>query len=49
MAWVSRLRKDGHDGPLDSPFKTLHRAPLAQALGWLVVTHHRLPQLPQRL
>ena len=24
----------------------MHRAPLAQALGWLVVAHHRLPVLP---
>lgn len=45
--WLGRLNRDGQDGQLfDSPFKTLHRAPLAQALGWLVVTHHRLPQLP---
>lgn len=44
--WLDQLRKDGQDGPLDSPFKTMHRAPLAQALGWLVVSHHRLPVLP---
>jgi CRISPR-associated endonuclease/helicase Cas3 len=45
--WVGRLRKDGLDGQFDSPFKTLSRAPLAQALAWLVVTHHRLPELPR--
>lgn len=44
--WEGRLRRDGLDGPFDSPFKTLNRAPLAQALAWLVVTHHRLPELP---
>ena len=41
-----RLLRDGLDGHLASPFKGLTRAPLAQAVGWLVVTHHRLPQLP---
>ena len=41
-----RLLRDGLDGPFASPFKALARAPLAQAVGWLVVTHHRLPQLP---
>lgn len=45
--WLKRLRRDGLDGPLDSPFKRLSRAPLAQALAWLVLTHHRLPQLPK--
>jgi CRISPR-associated endonuclease/helicase Cas3 len=44
--WLKALRRDGLDGPLDSPFKTLAKAPLAQALAWLVVTHHRLPHLP---
>ncbi|TCT20158.1 type I-F CRISPR-associated helicase Cas3f [Thiobaca trueperi] len=45
--WLRQLRKDGLDGSFDSPFKTLSRAPLAQALVWLVVTHHRLPELPR--
>lgn len=44
--WLGVLQRDGLDGPLPSPFKTLAEAPLAQALAWLVVTHHRLPQLP---
>jgi CRISPR-associated endonuclease/helicase Cas3 len=44
--WLRRLRRDGLDGLFDSPFKTLCRAPLAQAVAWLVVTHHRLPVLP---
>jgi CRISPR-associated endonuclease/helicase Cas3 len=44
--WLARLHRDqpGHTNP--SPFKRLAHAPLAQALGWLVVTHHRLPVLP---
>jgi len=45
--WLAQLRCDGRDGAFDSPFKTLQNAPLALALGWLVVTHHRLPVLPK--
>ncbi|WP_141289085.1 type I-F CRISPR-associated helicase Cas3f, partial [Ideonella azotifigens] len=45
--WLTQLRCDGRDGAFDSPFKTLQNAPLALALGWLVVTHHRLPVLPK--
>lgn len=44
--WLSDLRRDGLDGPLPSPFLSMARAPLAQALGWLVLTHHRLPVPP---
>lgn len=44
--WLKQLRKDGLDGPLDSPFKRLSQAPLARALIWLILTHHRLPKLP---
>lgn len=44
--WLGQLRCDGRDGHFDSPFATLQGAPLAQALGWLVLTHHRLPVLP---
>lgn len=45
--WTGRLRRDGLDGALLTPFAALRRAPLAQAVGWLVVTHHRLPVLPR--
>lgn len=45
--WVGRLRRDGLDGALPTPFSALKHAPLAQAIGWLVVTHHRLPVLPR--
>jgi len=40
--WVNRLDRDGC-ADAAPPFKALRAAPLAQALGWLVVTHHRLP------
>ena len=46
--WISRLRKDGLDSCVAPPFKSMYGAPLAQALGWLVLTHHRLPILPDR-
>lgn len=45
--WLQALRCDGLAGRFDSPFKTMQNAPLAMALGWLVVTHHRLPVLPK--
>jgi CRISPR-associated endonuclease/helicase Cas3 len=44
--WIDSLHRDGLDGRPTSPFKTLAGAPVAQALAWLVVTHHRLPQMP---
>lgn len=44
--WLTRLHKDSPHTPNHSPFSKMARAPLAQALGWLVVTHHRLPVLP---
>lgn len=44
--WLARLHKDRPQGPNPSPFASLAHAPLAQALGWLVVSHHRLPVLP---
>lgn len=44
--WLTRLHKDSPHTPNPSPFSTMARAPLAQALGWLVVSHHRLPVLP---
>ncbi|MDD0840196.1 type I-F CRISPR-associated helicase Cas3f [Curvibacter sp. HBC61] len=44
--WTERLHRDVPGQPNPSPFKGLAQAPLAQALGWLVLTHHRLPVLP---
>lgn len=46
-AWLGRLKRDGLDGDAPPPFARLSHAPLAQAIGWLVVTHHRLPTLPR--
>ena len=46
--WLSCLQRDGVDEVRDKhPFAALQHAPLAQALAWLVVTHHRLPQEPR--
>ncbi|WP_025042087.1 type I-F CRISPR-associated helicase Cas3f [Nitrosospira briensis] len=42
----NRLQRDGLDKGLSRPFARLAHAPLAQAISWLVVTHHRLPILP---
>ena len=46
--WLSRLQRDGIDAPTQPPFAHLAQAPLAQAIGWLVVTHHRLPVAPEK-
>jgi len=43
-SWLSRLQCDGLDTQCDKPFA--HLPPLASALGWLVLTHHRLPVMP---
>ena len=45
--WLDRLICDGPDVPMSGPFARLAHAPLAQAIGWLVVTHHRLPTFPR--
>lgn len=39
--WQDRLQRDGINCSLDAPLQNL--PPLARALGWLIVTHHRLP------
>ena len=49
--WLARLKCDGLKPVKPSllpspPFAGLAKAPLAQALGWLVLTHHRLPVMP---
>lgn len=46
--WLGRLQRDGLDQPVQPPFAHLARAPLAQAIAWLVVTHHRLPVAPDK-
>ena len=47
-AWLDRLQRDGIDPAPQRPFARLAHAPLAQALGWLVLTHHRLPVMPSQ-
>lgn len=42
-----RLKRDGLDEITPPPFSGMTRAPLAQAIGWLVVSHHRLPTWPR--
>lgn len=44
-SWLGRLQRDGMGSVCDKPFAVL--PPLAQAVGWLVLTHHRLPVKPR--
>lgn len=45
-SWLdpARYRRDGLDADAAPPFNNL--PPLAAAIGWLILTHHRLPVLP---
>lgn len=43
--WLHNLQRDGLDSSTDKPFASL--PPLAAAVAWLVVTHHRLPRRPK--
>lgn len=45
---AGRYLRDGQDRDIDPhPFRALsERAPLAAAIGWLILTHHRLPLAP---
>ena len=50
-SWLARLKCDGLKPMSPSllpspPFAGLAKAPLARAVGWLVLTHHRLPVMP---
>lgn len=47
-SWLApgRLQRDGLDTPVDAPLAAL--PPLARAVAWLVVTHHRLPVMPSQ-
>jgi len=42
--WLNGLVRDGIDTHANRPFKSL--PPVAQAVGWLILTHHRLPVPP---
>lgn len=44
--WVKGLLRDGLDAEAGAPFRTM--PPLAAAIGWLVVSHHRLPEWPEQ-
>jgi CRISPR-associated endonuclease/helicase Cas3 len=46
QSWIApgRYQRDGLDASERYPFRKL--PPLAAAIGWLVVTHHRLPLIP---
>lgn len=46
-SWIAagRYQRDGIDVKTFPPFRNL--PPLASAIGWLVVTHHRLPVVPE--
>lgn len=52
VAWVSggRYLRDGVDSGIERyPFRMLvQRAPIAAAVAWLIVSHHRLPVIPPR-
>jgi CRISPR-associated endonuclease/helicase Cas3 len=47
-AWIARLQRDGLDTTAQSnkPFAAL--PPVARAVAWLVLTHHRLPVMPTK-
>ena len=44
QAWLEGLERDGLDEATSAVFS--HLPPLAAALGWLVLSHHRLPLKP---
>ncbi|KAB7624018.1 type I-F CRISPR-associated helicase Cas3f [Alkalilimnicola sp. S0819] len=44
-AWLQRLQRDALDVDSPTPFQGM--PPLASAIGWLVLTHHRLPLVPE--
>ena len=43
-SWLKQLQRDGLDTGTNKPFNTM--PPLAKAIGWLILTHHRLPVKP---
>ncbi len=42
--WLVNIQCDFRDASVTRPFATL--PPLAQAIGWLILSHHRLPAMP---
>lgn len=45
-SWLKNLQRDGLDKEAEEDFPFKNMPPLAQAIAWLVVTHHRLPVMP---
>jgi CRISPR-associated endonuclease/helicase Cas3 len=45
-SWTQRLLCDGIDPAAHGNKPFAHMPPLAKAVGWLVLTHHRLPVMP---
>lgn len=41
--WLAQVRRDDSPGRIVSPFAKGSLAPLAATIGWLIVSHHRLP------
>ncbi|ALP53836.1 type I-F CRISPR-associated helicase Cas3 [Candidatus Tenderia electrophaga] len=46
QAWLERLKRDGVGSDTSGPFKKNGLPPLAQLIGWLIVSHHRTPTPP---
>lgn len=46
LPWRDNLQQDGVSLGIAPPLRALRHAPLARALAWLVVSHHRLPVNP---
>ena len=44
--WLGQLKCDGLDDVCEESSPFLHLPPIAKAIGWLIVSHHRLPAQP---
>lgn len=44
--WLIDIQQKNFDYAKSKPFATL--PPLARAIGWLIVSHHRLPEMPDK-
>lgn len=45
LDWMNDVRRDGVDRETPAPLRRL--PPLAKAIGWLIVSHHRMPTNPK--
>ncbi len=48
LVWLDRLVRDDQSPTPAGPFKKGQLPSLAQVVGWLIVSHHRIPCAPQR-